>query len=195
MSSRQHPPCPLCRRSIHQNDLRLVHALTETTEQSHSCSGKLERIRSLLQETENTDKFLIFVQFQQTLGVMRSMLNDQNIKFGEIHGSMSQRAREKALESFESDREMRVFLLSTRSGAVGINLTSANHVVLFEPFLSRNVEEQAIGRVWRMGQPRPVHVHRFVARHTLEERIVDQQARQERESETWSHENIRQLLE
>lgn len=195
MSSRQHPPCPMCRRGIHQNDLRLVHALAETTERSHSCSGKLDRIRSLLQETENTDKFLIFVQFQQTLGVARSMLNDQNIIFGEIHGSMSQRAREKALESFESDPEMRVFLLSTRSGAIGINLTSANHVILFEPFLSRNVEKQAIGRVWRMGQPRPVHVHRFVARHTLEERIVDQQARQETESETWSHESIRQLLE
>lgn len=194
MSSRQHPPCPMCRRGIHRGDLRLVHALGETG-QSQSCSGKLERIQSLLQETESTDKFLIFVQFQQTLCVTRSMLNAQNIKFGEIHGSMSQRAREKALDSFESDPEMRVFLLSTRSGAVGINLTSANHVILFEPFLSRNVEKQAIGRVWRMGQPRPVQVHRLLTRHTIEERIVDQQARQEMESETWSHESIRQLLE
>ena len=108
---------------------------------------------------------------------------------------MSQRAREKALDSFESDPEMRVFLLSTRSGAIGINLTSANHVILFEPFLSRNVEKQAIGRVWRMGQLRPVQVHRLVACHTLEERIVNQQARQETESETWSRESIRQLLE
>lgn len=65
------------------------------------------------------------------------------------------------LQAFQSDPPTTVFLLSMRSGAVGINLTAASHVFLLEPCINPALEEQAIGRAWRMGQTRKVVVKRF----------------------------------
>jgi SNF2 family DNA or RNA helicase len=65
------------------------------------------------------------------------------------------------LQAFQGDPPTTVFLLSIRSGAVGINLTAANHVFLLEPCINPALEEQAIGRAWRMGQTRKVVVKRF----------------------------------
>ncbi len=66
-----------------------------------------------------------------------------------------------AIADFGRDPPTTIFLLTTRSGAVGINLTAANHVFLLEPALNPALEEQAIGRAWRMGQKRPVVVKRL----------------------------------
>lgn len=65
------------------------------------------------------------------------------------------------LQAFQGDPPTTVFLLSMRSGAVGINLTAASHVFLLEPCINPALEEQAIGRAWRMGQTRKVVVKRF----------------------------------
>ena len=67
----------------------------------------------------------------------------------------------QAIEAFQKDPPTTVFLLSMRSGSVGINLTSANYVFLLEPALNPALEEQAIGRAWRMGQQRAVHVKKL----------------------------------
>ena len=67
----------------------------------------------------------------------------------------------QAIEAFQKDPPTTVFLLSMRSGSVGINLTSANYVFLLEPALNPALEEQAIGRAWRMGQQREVHVKKL----------------------------------
>jgi hypothetical protein len=66
-----------------------------------------------------------------------------------------------APQAFQQDPPTTVFLLSVRSGAVGINLTAANYVFLLEPCINPALEEQAIGRAWRMGQQRPVTVKKF----------------------------------
>ena len=81
--------------------------------------------------------------------------------------------RTKAIERFQTDASVAVFLLSCRSGAVGINLTAASHVFLMEPVLNPGIEVQAIGRAWRMGQTRNVSVKRFVVTGTVEERLVE----------------------
>lgn len=65
------------------------------------------------------------------------------------------------LQAFQRDPPTTVFLLSVRSGAVGINLTAASHVFLLEPCLNPALEDQAIGRAWRMGQKREVVVKRL----------------------------------
>lgn len=65
-----------------------------------------------------------------------------------------------------------VFILSVRSGAVGINLTSANFIFMMEPLMNPALDEQAVGRAWRMGQKRPVTVKRLIMRGTLEDTIV-----------------------
>ena len=92
--------------------------------------------------------------------------------------------RAKALDDFQKDPPTTVFLLSIRAGAVGINLTQANQVFLLEPCLNPALEAQAIGRVHRMGQTRPVSVYRLMIRGSVDEamqRAAEEIARQEAE--------------
>ncbi len=67
----------------------------------------------------------------------------------------------QAIEAFQRDPPTTVFLLSMRSGAVGINLTAANHVFILEPAMNPALEDQAVGRAFRMGQTRPVIVKKL----------------------------------
>lgn len=67
---------------------------------------------------------------------------------------------------------VQVFILSVRSGAVGINLTSANYVFMMEPLMNPALDDQAVGRAWRMGQKRRVNVKRLFVKGTLEESIM-----------------------
>lgn len=83
-------------------------------------------------------------------------LPQEGFGFRTITGSMPLKQRAKSIEAFQNDAPTTVFLLSVRSGAVGINLTAANYVFLMEPCLNHALEDQAIGRSWRMGQTRKV---------------------------------------
>lgn len=91
-------------------------------------------------------------------------LAQENIGYRTISGSMTLARRTKEVEAFQKDPPATVFLLSVRSGAVGINLTAASHVFLLEPLLNPALEAQAIGRSWRMGQTREVRLVRPLAR-------------------------------
>eukprot|EP01083_Nonionella_stella_P085377 236754_1 len=80
--------------------------------------------------------------------------------------------RAKALREFQNDPPTTIFLLSLRSGAVGINLTQANRVFLMEPAMNPALEAQAIGRVYRLGQRKPVKIIRMQMKDTFESRLV-----------------------
>ena len=86
---------------------------------------------------------------------------------------MPLKQRAAAIAAFQADPPTTVFLLSVRSGAVGINLTAASHVFLLEPCLNPALEAQAIGRAWRMGQTRAVKVVHFITKDSVEARIVE----------------------
>eukprot|EP00798_Chlamydomonas_sp_ICE-L_P005762 gene5762-6059_t len=85
---------------------------------------------------------------------------------------MAQKKRAQAIEAFQGDPPTTVFLLSMRSGAVGINLTAANYVFIMEPSMNPALEEQAIGRAWRMGQLRAVTVKKLCFKNSIEERMI-----------------------
>ncbi|CAM9377960.1 unnamed protein product [Laminaria digitata] len=91
---------------------------------------------------------------------------------------MTRTQRTNALKAFANDPPTTVFLLSVRSGAVGINLTQANNVFLLEPLLNLALEKQAVGRVYRLGQSRPVTVTKLVLKDSIETRILALQRRQ-----------------
>lgn len=80
-------------------------------------------------------------------------------------------ARAKALQEFQNDPPTTLFLLSMGAGAVGINLTAANRIFLLEPSFNPAVEAQAIGRVHRLGQKRPVEITRIVITNSVESRM------------------------
>merc|ERR1711902_38700 len=86
-------------------------------------------------------------------------------------GSMSMNKRKKQLSEFSNNSNVKVFVLSVRSGAVGITLTSANHVFMLEPPFNPALYLQAINRVYRLGQTKKVHIHTLIMKDSIEQRI------------------------
>jgi SNF2 family DNA or RNA helicase len=133
----------------------------------HALLAELERLRS----EDPSAKSLVFSSFTASLTWLAAKLKDRGFTHATITGSMSLNQRAKALEAFQSAPPTTIFLLSLRAGAVGLNLTAASQVFLLEPCFNPAMEEQAIGRVHRMGQTRPTVVRRLIVRDSLEERI------------------------
>ena len=118
------------------------------------------------------NKALIFSQFTSTLTWLQEKLPAEGFGFRTVSGSMPLNQRAAAIAAFQKDPPTTVFLLSMRSGAVGINLTSATHVFLVEPALNPALTEQAIGRSWRMGQVNEVSVKHLIVKNSVESNIV-----------------------
>eukprot|EP00429_Kryptoperidinium_foliaceum_P043107 CAMPEP_0176102834 /NCGR_PEP_ID=MMETSP0120_2-20121206/51588_1 /TAXON_ID=160619 /ORGANISM="Kryptoperidinium foliaceum, Strain CCMP 1326" /LENGTH=1287 /DNA_ID=CAMNT_0017436909 /DNA_START=94 /DNA_END=3957 /DNA_ORIENTATION=- len=130
--------------------------------------AELEKIR----DTDPSSKSLVFSQFSSTLEWLQEELPKHGFQYRTLAGSMSMKQRARALHDFQSDPPTTIFLLSMRSGAVGINLTQASKVFLLEPSLNPALESQAIGRVHRLGQKREVEIIRLVQKDTVESRMM-----------------------
>ena len=125
-----------------------------------------------LRSEDPTAKTLVFSSFSPSLSFLGKRLKERGFEYATITGSMSLSQRAKALEAFQRAPPTTIFLLSLRSGAVGLNLTAACHVVLLEPCWNPALEEQAIGRVHRLGQTKATVVKRLIVRDSVEERII-----------------------
>ncbi|KAK9847690.1 hypothetical protein WJX84_004737 [Apatococcus fuscideae] len=126
-----------------------------------------------MRETDGAAKALVFSQYRSTIEWLKVRLTQEGFGYRFITGSMPLKKRAQAIADFGRDPPTTIFLLTMRSGAVGINLTAANHVFLLEPALNPALEEQAIGRAWRMGQKRPVIVKRLFVKGSIEENIME----------------------
>jgi SNF2 family DNA or RNA helicase len=136
-------------------------------------SSKLAAFAHLLEGLlENKHKVLVFSQFVDHLALIREHLDAQEVSYQYLDGSTSMADRKKRVDAFQAG-EGDVFLISLKAGGVGINLTAADYVIHMDPWWNPAVEDQASDRAHRMGQLRPVTIYRLVARHTIEEGIVD----------------------
>jgi SNF2 family DNA or RNA helicase len=109
------------------------------------------------------------------LDLVEIPLQEAGIRFVRLDGSMPQAHRENHIRTFRTDPGVNVFLVSMKAGGLGLNLTTASHVFLLDPWWNPATEDQAIDRVHRLGQVRPVVVTRFVVKDTIEERILELQ--------------------
>jgi hypothetical protein len=165
--------CPMCRTPLARSDLLLVHPPADDGAPALNFGSKIAALCAMVQAAGDHDKFLVVLQFQGSTGPIRTALQDKaTAAVYSLESSMPQSKREKSLAAFEAVEGKAVFLLSARAGGVGVNLTAANRVVLFEPFLDKGLREQAVGRAHRMGQRRPVQVSTLVTTGTIEEKIV-----------------------
>jgi SNF2 family DNA or RNA helicase len=136
-------------------------------------SSKLAAFAHLLEGLlENKHKVLVFSQFVDHLTLIREHLDAQGVSYQYLDGSTSMADRKKRVDAFQAGVGD-VFLISLKAGGVGINLTAADYVIHMDPWWNPAVEDQASDRAHRMGQLRPVTIYRLVARHTIEEGIVD----------------------
>ncbi|KAK7416928.1 putative ATPase [Neonectria magnoliae] len=139
-----------------------------------TASGKMLLLdRLLLKLFEDDHKVLIFSQFTTQLDILEDYcreLRDWNVC--RIDGSVSQDSRRTQIHNFNNDPDYKVFLLSTRAGGQGINLASADTVVLFDSDFNPQQDLQAQDRCHRIGQTRPVIVYRLATKDTVEEQLL-----------------------
>jgi len=138
-------------------------------------SAKLDFLTSDLLPTllEEGRKILIFSTFTTMLALIEKHLKKQKIPFSKITGSTKNRQTE--IDQFQKG-ETPVFLISLKAGGTGLNLTAADTVIHYDPWWNPAAENQATDRAYRIGQDKPVFVHKLISEGTIEERIVELQA-------------------
>jgi len=153
----------------------LVEGLTDNIDPALSAKTQLTQ-KILRLSKECGDKVLIFSASIPSLDYLSDLLHGDKVNFGRIDGSMKMAERTELLDRFKNEREkLDVLLISTRAGGQGLNIQSANRVIIFDFGFNPSWEEQAIGRAYRFGQTKPVFVYRFVAGGTFESNIYNTQ--------------------
>ena len=136
-------------------------------------SGKLAALEELLGVIlEEGESVLVFSQYVGLCSLLEARLAELGVGTVFLHGSVPAHRRDDMVAAFQSGK-VPVFLLSLKAGGVGLNLTRATHVVHYDRWWNPAVEDQATDRAHRIGQDRPVQVHRLVTEGTLEDRIAE----------------------
>jgi len=139
-------------------------------------SAKLDAFRELLAEAiDDGHRLLVFSQFTSLLALLRAELETQEIPFCYLDGSMSMRARQAEVDRFNNASDIPVFLISLKAGGTGLNLTSADTVIHFDPWWNPAVEAQATDRAHRIGQSRVVTSYKLICTGTVEEKVLQLQ--------------------
>ncbi|XP_068592924.1 helicase SRCAP isoform X2 [Cebidichthys violaceus] len=144
-------------------DLRLIQ---------YDC-GKLQTLHTLLRKLKTGGhRVLIFTQMTRMLDVLEQFLNYHGHIYLRLDGSTRVEMRQSLMERFNADRRIFCFILSTRSGGVGVNLTGADTVVFYDSDWNPTMDAQAQDRCHRIGQTRDVHIYRLISERTVEENIL-----------------------
>jgi SNF2 family DNA or RNA helicase len=138
-------------------------------------SGKMELLEELLEELiEGEHRILLFSQFTTLLEIIKSRLEEKNIKYLYLDGTVPSYKRKNIVDNF-NEGEGSVFLISLKAGGTGLNLTSADCVIHFDPWWNPAVEDQASDRAHRIGQENVVEVFKLITKDTIEEKIFELQ--------------------
>lgn len=138
--------------------------------------GKWKVLRKLLKWWHsNGDKVLVFSHSVRLLKMLQMLFHHTSYNISYLDGSMSYEDRTKVVDEFNSDPQQFVFLISTRSGGIGLNITSANKVVVVDPNWNPSHDLQAQDRAYRIGQSRDVEVFRLISAGTIEEIVYARQ--------------------
>lgn len=144
--------------------------------QDQSCylnAGKISVLLRLLEDYRKAGrKILIFSQFTQILDILQAILKLKDIKYLILTGSTAVDVRQTLVDEFTEDASIPVFLLSTKAGGMGINLTAASVVVMFDQDFNPHNDRQAQDRAYRIGQKRDVDVVKLISRGTIEEDML-----------------------
>ncbi len=132
-------------------------------------SAKLNIFNELIGEIISSDrKVLVFSQFTTMLDILSQEL--KNVPHNYLSGKTNN--RQELVDDFNNNADKKIFLISLKAGGTGLNLTSADNVIIFDPWWNPSVERQAIDRTHRIGQTKSVNVYRFITKGTIEEKIL-----------------------
>ncbi|CAH2095191.1 unnamed protein product [Euphydryas editha] len=146
-----------------------------------SDAGKLTVLDSLLKRLkERGHRVLIYSQMTKMIDLLEEYMWHRKHKYMRLDGSSKISARRDMVADFQARADIFVFLLSTRAGGLGINLTAADTVIFYDSDWNPTVDQQAMDRAHRLGQTKQVTVYRLICKGTIEERIM-QRAREKSE--------------
>lgn len=137
-------------------------------------STKLEMFNELIREIVGAGrKVLVFSQFTSMLDILADEMKMSNIEYLYLSGKTNK--RQEMVDEFNQNPKQKVFLISLKAGGVGLNLTSADNVIVFDPWWNPSAENQAVDRAHRIGQRKSVNVYRLITKGTIEEKILELQ--------------------
>ncbi len=135
--------------------------------------GKLQKLAELLRDLKSKgSRALIFTQMSRVLDILETFLNIHGHTYFRLDGTTKIEQRQVLMERFNNDPRIFLFILSTRSGGVGINLTGADSVIFYDSDWNPAMDAQAQDRCHRIGQTRDVHIYRLISERTIEENIL-----------------------
>ena len=134
-------------------------------------SCKFEIFKNIIEDIiAEGHKVLVFSQFVKSLKRIEDYFKNMNLKYLYLDGST--RKRKEIIKTFQDDEDVRVFLISLKAGGLGINLTAADYVILFDPWWNPALEKQAVDRSHRIGQTKKVIAYKLIVKGTVEEKIL-----------------------
>lgn len=176
--------CPICRKVLTRQDLITAPRECRFQVDVEKNWTESSKISVLLQHLEDLrplgSKSIVFSQWTSFLDLLEIPFSRRNFQFVRLDGTLNQQQRERVIHEFSENPSILVMLISLKAGGVGINLTAASNVFLLDPWWNPAVEEQAIMRIHRIGQTKQVSIKRFIVKDTVEERMLQVQARKQR---------------
>ncbi|KAK2767149.1 hypothetical protein FQN53_006577 [Emmonsiellopsis sp. PD_33] len=173
--------CPLCRAKLEEKSSLISPAakLGEDTNEidvdSETTSSKIQALIKILtaQGQASGTKTVVFSQWTSFLDIIQPQLTANNITFTRIDGKMKSGQRDAAMNALANDPNCTVLLASLNVCSVGLNLVAANQVILADSWWAPAIEDQAVDRVYRLGQTRPTTIWRLVMEDSIEDRVLD----------------------
>ncbi|KAI3626498.1 hypothetical protein CBS9595_001859 [Malassezia furfur] len=157
---------------LHHAAVQLNVAFPDASLLQYDC-GKLQQLDVLMRRlVPNGHRVLIFTQMTKVLDILEKFFNYQGYRYLRLDGATKVEQRQVLTERFNRDTRISAFILSTRSGGLGINLVGADTVLFYDLDWNAAIESQCMDRAHRIGQTRDVHIYRFVSEHTIEENML-----------------------
>ncbi|EDU47702.1 helicase swr1 [Pyrenophora tritici-repentis] len=162
-----HQPDP-----FHASRIRQSIAFPDKRLLQYDC-GKLQRLATLLRDLQaGGHRALIFTQMTKVLDILEQFLNIHGYRYLRLDGSTKIEQRQILTDRFNTDPRILCFILSSRSGGLGINLTGADSVIFYDLDWNPAMDKQCQDRAHRIGQTRDVHIYKFVSEYTIEANIL-----------------------
>ncbi|KAI8352107.1 SNF2 family N-terminal domain-containing protein [Blakeslea trispora] len=137
-------------------------------------SGKVDQLKVLLPKFKKEgNKVLIFSQFTKMLDILELVMKTLGVSFLRLDGETKVMERQNLIDEFNENQDIQVFLLSTKAGGFGINLTSANIVILYDLDFNPQNDKQAEDRAHRVGQTKDVTIYKLITKDSIEEYILN----------------------
>lgn len=152
------------------NELRQITSCPEIKNSAIVSSKKIVTVENIIEAVRNNHKVLVFANYISSIEGICKELEKNKIKYLSMTGATKDRYI--LVDKFQTDSKYKVFVMTLKTGGVGLNLTAADTIFIYDPWWNKTVENQAVDRAYRLGQDRTVFSYKMILKDTIEEKIL-----------------------